>query len=146
MQEYQLYINGDWRPGSAGAADADSPSSGRVFASVALGDASDVDAAVAAAAAAWPGWARSSAFDRAAWCERIVAGIGQRREELARVLTLDQGKPLAAEAYDEVDELAAYFRMAGEDAKRLDRSMPPSVSAGRPQDSAWQRASAAAPS
>jgi acyl-CoA reductase-like NAD-dependent aldehyde dehydrogenase len=131
MQEYRLYIDGDWRPGGAGTANADSPSSGIVFASVALGDAGDADAAVAAASAAWPGWASTSAFDRAAWCERIVAAIGQRREELARVLTLDQGKPLAAEAYDEVDELAAYFLMAGEDAKRLDGSMPPSVSAGR---------------
>ena len=131
MQEYRLYIDGHWRPGGAGTASADSPSSGSVFASVAMGNAADVDAAVAAASAAWPGWAGTSAFDRAAWCARIAAAIGQRRDELARMLTLDQGKPLAAEAYDEVDELAGYFLMAGEDAKRLDGSMPPSVSADR---------------
>jgi acyl-CoA reductase-like NAD-dependent aldehyde dehydrogenase len=130
MQEHLLYIGGGWRPGGAGTAWAESPSSGEAFASVAAGNAGDVDAAVDAASAAWPAWAGESAFDRAAWCERIVAGIGQRRDELARVLTLDQGKPLA-EAYDEVDELAAYFLMAGEDAKRLDGSLPPSVSAGR---------------
>ncbi|HTX84456.1 MAG TPA: aldehyde dehydrogenase family protein [Streptosporangiaceae bacterium] len=130
MQEYLLHIGGGWRPGGAGAARAESPSSGEVFASVAVGNADDIDAAVAAASAAWPAWAGASAFDRAAWCERIVAGIRQQREDLARVLTLDQGKPLA-EAYDEVDELAAYFLMAGEDAKRLDGSLPPSVSAGR---------------
>jgi len=131
MQEHLLYIGGQWHPGGAGTAWAESPSSGEAFASVAVGDRGDVDAAVAAASAAWPAWAGASAFDRAAWCERIVAGIRQRRDELARVLTLDQGKPLAAEAYDEVDELASYFLMAGEDAKRLDGSLPPSVSAGR---------------
>jgi acyl-CoA reductase-like NAD-dependent aldehyde dehydrogenase len=131
MQEHLLYIGGRFRPGGAGTAQAESPSSGEEFASVAVGSAGDIDAAVAAASAAWPAWAGASAFDRAAWCERIVAGIRQRREELARVLTLDQGKPLTAEAYDEVDELAAYFLMAGEDAKRLDGSLPPSVSAGR---------------
>ncbi len=131
MQEYQLHIGGEWRPGSGGTARAESPSSGEAFASVAVGNAGDVDAAVAAASAAWPAWAGASAFDRAGWCERIVAGIRQQRDELARMLTLDQGKPLVAEAYDEVDELAAYFLMAGEDAKRFDGSLPPSVSAGR---------------
>jgi acyl-CoA reductase-like NAD-dependent aldehyde dehydrogenase len=131
MQEYLLYIGGGWRHGGAGTSRAESPSSGEVFASVAVGDASDIDAAVAAASAAWPAWASTSAFERAAWCERIVAGIRQHRDELAMVLTLDQGKPLAAEAYDEVDELASYFLMAGEDAKRLDGALPPSVSAGR---------------
>ena len=131
MQEHLLYVGGSWRAGGAGTAPAVSPSSGEEFASVAVGNAGDGDAAVAAASAAWPDWAGASAFDRAAWCERIAAGIRQRRDELAKVLTLDQGKPLAAEAYDEVDELAAYFLMAGEDAKRFDGSLPSSVSAGR---------------
>ena len=45
--------------------------------------------------------------------------IESRRDELARTLTLDQGKPLRAEAYDEVDELVEYWRMAAEDGKRL---------------------------
>jgi succinate-semialdehyde dehydrogenase/glutarate-semialdehyde dehydrogenase len=54
-----------------------------------------------------------------------------RRDELARVLSRDQGKPLVAEAYDEVDELAEYFRMAGEDAKRAAGSLPASTSAER---------------
>ena len=131
VQEHLLYIGGDWRPGGGGTAPATSPSSGQTFATVAAGDAADVDSAVAAAFAAWPAWAGASAFDRAGYCERIVAGIRRRRDELARALTLDQGKPLAGEAYDEVDELAAYFVMAGEDAKRLQGALPPSVSAGR---------------
>ena len=51
----------------------------------------------------------------------------RRREELARALTLDQGKPLHAEAYDEVDELVAMWRGAAEDGIRLEGSIPPSA-------------------
>jgi succinate-semialdehyde dehydrogenase/glutarate-semialdehyde dehydrogenase len=86
---------------------------------------------VTAAAAAWPAWSRRSAFERAGWCDSVAAAITGHREELARALTEDQGKPLAAEAYDEVDELAVYFRMAGEDARRLDGALPPSSDPGR---------------
>jgi acyl-CoA reductase-like NAD-dependent aldehyde dehydrogenase len=131
MPETLLYIGGTWRPGGAGSVPAVSPSSGESFATVAMGDRGDVDAAVAAAQAAWPAWAALSAFERAEWCLAVAAAIGRRREDLARALTQDQGKPLVAEAYDEVTELAAYFTMAAEDAKRLAGEIPPSVSAGR---------------
>ena len=50
--------------------------------------------------------------------------IERRRDDLARTLTLDQGKPLRAEAYDEVDELVTYWRTAAEDAKRLGGMLP----------------------
>jgi succinate-semialdehyde dehydrogenase/glutarate-semialdehyde dehydrogenase len=64
-------------------------------------------------------------------CGQIVARIRAARDDLARVLTQDQGKPLLAEAYDEVDELAGYFTAAGQDVIRLDGAFPPSTSAGR---------------
>jgi len=131
VREHLLYINGAWRAGRAGPAAAVSPASGETFASVATGTPADVDDAVAAARAAWPGWAAASPFDRAACCQQIIAGITGRRDQLARALTEDQGKPLLAEAYDEVDELAEYFRMAGEDAKRREGGLPASTSAGR---------------
>jgi succinate-semialdehyde dehydrogenase/glutarate-semialdehyde dehydrogenase len=131
VREHLLYIGGGWRAGRGEPAAAVSPSSGETFATVASGSRADADDAVAAARAAWPSWAAASPFDRAASCEKIIAGIRERREELARALTEDQGKPLAAEAYDEVDELAEYFRMAGEDAKRREGGLPASTSAER---------------
>ena len=130
MREYQLYIGGGWRAGQGGTAPAVSPSSGETFARVAVGGPADVDAAVSAAAAAWPAWAAASPFDRALACEQVAAAVLAARDDLADVLTRDQGKPLA-EALDEVDELAVYFRMAGEDAKRMAGSLPASTSAGR---------------
>ena len=57
-----------------------------------------------------------------------------RRNALRTTLTLDQGKPLHAEAYDEVDELAEYWRMAAEDAERLSGELPNSVSPGQARD------------
>jgi len=131
VREHLLYIDGAWRAGRGRPAAAVSPASGETFASVATGTPADVDDAVAAGRAAWPGWAAASPFDRAACCQQIIAGITGRRDELARALTEDQGKPLLAEAYDEVDELAEYFRMAGEDAKRREGGLPASTSAAR---------------
>jgi succinate-semialdehyde dehydrogenase/glutarate-semialdehyde dehydrogenase len=63
--------------------------------------------------------------------ERVAELIGERRDDLARTLTLDQGKPLHAEAYGEVEELVAYWRMAAADATRIAGSMPPSVDASK---------------
>ena len=131
MREYLIYAGGTWRAGRAGRAPAVSPSSGEEFASVAVADRADVGDAVAAAAAAGPGWAALSAFDRAAACEKVAAAILSRADELARALAQDQGKPLEAEARDEVTELAGYFTMAAEDAVRLPGSAPPSTSANR---------------
>ncbi|HTT00416.1 MAG TPA: aldehyde dehydrogenase family protein [Streptosporangiaceae bacterium] len=131
VQEHLLYVDGRWRPGGGGTAEAVSPATGEIFASVAVADPADVDDAVRAAAAAYPAWSALSAFDRAGACERIAAAIAGHRDELARVLAQDQGKPLVAEAYDEVDELAVYFTMAGEDAKRMAGALPASTSADR---------------
>jgi succinate-semialdehyde dehydrogenase/glutarate-semialdehyde dehydrogenase len=63
--------------------------------------------------------------------ERVAQLIVERRDDLARTLTLDQGKPLRAESYGEVDELVEYFRMAAADATRIEGSMPPSIDASK---------------
>jgi acyl-CoA reductase-like NAD-dependent aldehyde dehydrogenase len=111
--------------------EASSPATGEIIGTVPEGSRADVRQAIAAANEAWRDWAAGSAFERAAALERVVELIVERRDELARTLTLDQGKPLHTESYGEVDELAEYFRMAGEDAKRLEGSMPPSTNPGK---------------
>jgi succinate-semialdehyde dehydrogenase/glutarate-semialdehyde dehydrogenase len=62
---------------------------------------------------------------------RVAAAIDARRGELAHTLALDQGKPLEAEANDEVEELIAYFEMAAADATRAEGLLPPSVDANK---------------
>jgi acyl-CoA reductase-like NAD-dependent aldehyde dehydrogenase len=133
MSEHvRLWIDGRWSDAEAGATfEATSPSTGAVIGTVAEGTRADAQAAIDSARTAWPAWAAFGAFERAAAMDRVASVIDSRRDELARTLTLDQGKPLRAEAHDEVQELIAYFTMAAADARRMDGLMPPSVDAGK---------------
>ena len=125
-----LFVAGAWAGSESGETfEATSPSTGERIAAVARGGRADARRAIAAASDAAPGWAGVSAFERAAALGRVAATIEVRRDELARTLTLDQGKPLHAEAYDEVDELIRYFTMAEADAIRLEGLILPSVDA-----------------
>jgi succinate-semialdehyde dehydrogenase/glutarate-semialdehyde dehydrogenase len=127
-----MLIDGDWTASESGATfEATNPATGDVIGTLPEGTRADAARAVEAAGRAWPGWAALSAFDRAAAMRRIAEEIDRRRDDLARTLTLDQGKPLVAEARDEVQELIAYFDMASADATRLEGLMPPSVDAGK---------------
>jgi succinate-semialdehyde dehydrogenase/glutarate-semialdehyde dehydrogenase len=126
--DHRMFIDGSWVASESGVVfDAHSPSTGEVIGTVPEGTRQDARRAIAAAGDAWRGWADRSAFDRAAAMRRVAEVVAGRRDDLARTLSLDQGKPLRAEAYDEVDELVAYFEMAGADATRLEGLMPPSV-------------------
>jgi acyl-CoA reductase-like NAD-dependent aldehyde dehydrogenase len=130
--EQQMFIGGSWQPSVTGeTVAATSPASGETIGRVAQGDRADARAAIAAARGAADGWGRLTAFERAAKMHAVGDIIESRREELARTLTLDQGKPLAAEAFGEVDELVEYWRMAAEDAKRLGGELPNSFSPGK---------------
>lgn len=127
-----MFVNGSWIAArSAATTVATSPATGRELGTVPDGDREDARAAIAAARRAAGGWARVSAFARAAAMHRVADVIEARRDALARTLTLDQGKPLRAEAYDEVDELVTYWRMAAEDGKRLGGLLPNSASTGK---------------
>jgi acyl-CoA reductase-like NAD-dependent aldehyde dehydrogenase len=127
-EQLKMFVGGRWVDAEAGAVfDATSPSTGEVFAAVPDGTRADAQRAIAAANQAWPAWAALSAFDRASAMRRIGAAMEAARDDLARTLTLDQGKPLRAEAYDEVEELIAYFSMASEDATRAEGLLAPSV-------------------
>jgi acyl-CoA reductase-like NAD-dependent aldehyde dehydrogenase len=127
----RMFISGAWADALSGAvAQATSPATGETLGPVAEGDREDARRAVAAAEAAFPAWERETAFNRAAALRRVADVCERRRDELARALTLDQGKPLHAESYDEVDELVAMWRGAAEDGVRLEGAIPPSMNPG----------------
>ncbi len=128
----QMFVGGSWQPSASGETfDATSPATGELIATVPQGDRGDAQRAIDAARGAADGWARLTAFERAAKMHVIGDLIEARRDGLARTLTLDQGKPLRAEAFDEVAELVEYWRMAAEDAKRLGGGLPNSFSPGK---------------
>ncbi len=127
-----MFVAGEWRSAASGAEErATSPATGEDIGSIARGDREDARRAIDAAAAAFPGWAAETAFARAAALHRIADVCERRRDELARALTLDQGKPLQAESFDEVHELIAMWRAAAEDGVRLEGSIPASSSPGK---------------
>lgn len=131
-EDFRMVIGGAWAESESGARfEATSPATGESLGTVPEGTREDVSRAVAAANAARRDWAARSAFERAAAMERVGDLIEERRDELARTLTLDQGKPLHAEAYGEVEELVVYWRMAAADATRMHGSLPPSVDASK---------------
>lgn len=114
-----------------GRRDAISPATGEVLGGFALCQIEDVDAAVLAAHDASGAWARTSVFERAAILERAVRLIDERREHIARLLAVEQGKPYRTEALYEVDDSVHNLRIAIEDAKRLEGSMPQSADPSR---------------
>src|SRR3954465_14512601 len=116
----EMFVDGSWVPSGTGETfDSTSPASGEVIATIPQGDRDDAIRAIAAASRASAAWERTTAFERAAKMHAGGDVIESRRDALARTLTLDQGKPLRAEAYDEVDELITYWRMAAADGQRL---------------------------
>jgi acyl-CoA reductase-like NAD-dependent aldehyde dehydrogenase len=128
----QMFLAGEWRDSAtAETYNTTSPATGETIAQIPQGDRGDAAKAIASARGAAGTWERLGAFERAAKMHAVGDIIESRRDDLARTLTLDQGKPLRAEAYGEVDELVEYWRMAAEDAKRLGGELPNSFSAGK---------------
>src|ERR687888_834953 len=127
VRTLQNFVGGDWvESTSDNAREIVSPVTGETLAEAPDASADDVDRAVAAARAAQPAWAAASAWERARICHAIADLIAERREEFARELSLEQGKPYAAEALADIDETAENFRIAAEDVKRMETAIIPS--------------------
>ncbi len=126
-----MFIAGAWAEALTGETfDAESPVTGAKIGAIQKGGREDAQRAIAAANEAAPAWARLSAFERAAFLNRVADEVEKRRATLVHALTLDQGKPLG-ESRDEVEELVAYWRNAAEDGKRLEGRLANSVSANK---------------
>ncbi|WP_254277086.1 NAD-dependent succinate-semialdehyde dehydrogenase [Halomonas sp. 3H] len=113
----KAFIAGEWRDAERRFAVTD-PASGETLAEVPDLGAADAREAVAAAEAAWPAWKRRTAKERAnllrAWYDALMA----HQEALARLMTLEQGKPLA-ESRGEVAYGASFLEFYAEEAKRV---------------------------
>ncbi|MCP9627779.1 NAD-dependent succinate-semialdehyde dehydrogenase [Rhodopseudomonas palustris] len=112
----QCYIDGAWIGSSAIA--VTNPATGREIGRVPSLGANEATAAIEAAERAFPAWAKLTAKQRSnilrKWFELILA----HREDLALILTTEQGKPLT-EALGEVDIGAAYIEFFAEEARRV---------------------------
>ena len=122
----KLFIGGKWvDTDSAELLEVRSPSTGKLLANVPHASAKDVDRAVESARSARDAWRLTPPFERAAACHRIADRILARKEQIAAIISLEQGKPYFAEALPEVEETAENFRIAAEDVKRLETPIIP---------------------
>ena len=89
------YINGEWVDAeNDGVIDVENPSTGEVIAQTPLSTVAEVDRAVAAARAAFPGWSTTPVTQRAEYMYSLLAVMQAREEEISRVLTEEMGKSL----------------------------------------------------
>jgi acyl-CoA reductase-like NAD-dependent aldehyde dehydrogenase len=127
VRTLQNFVGGDWVEATGESARSIvSPVTGETLAEVPNASPEDVARAAQAAREAQPKWAALSAWERAAVCHAIADLIDERKEEFARELTLEQGKPYTAEAIPDIDETAENFRIAAEDVKRMETAIIPS--------------------
>ena len=110
-------IGGQWQGGPSRFAVAD-PASGALLAEVANLGAAETQAAIDAAQAALPAWAALPAKQRTAALQRWAALLHQHAEDLARLMTAEQGKPLA-EARGEIGFGASFIEWFAEEARRV---------------------------
>jgi len=108
MTDYRMLIGGQLVDG-AQHLDVINPATGDVFARVPRASVADADAAIAAAKAAQPAWGARPIAERRAALIALADAIAARGDELARLLTLEQGKPLP-EAQGEVAWTEGYLR------------------------------------
>ena len=94
MREFKLLINGELVPG-AGRLDVINPATEDVLAEAPRANRAQLDEAVAAAKAAFPGWSAEPIPERGALLGKLADALDARQDEFARLLTLEQGKPLS---------------------------------------------------
>lgn len=115
----QCYINGEWTDAIGGdRIPVTNPATGETLARVPAMGRAEAERAVAAAAVAFKSWKKKTAKERAALLRRWFDLIQANQEDLAVLLTAEQGKPLA-EARGEIAYGASYIEWYAEEAKRI---------------------------
>jgi aldehyde dehydrogenase (NAD+) len=111
----QLFINNEWRSAQSGdVMDVINPATEEVIAQAASAGAADLDAAVAAARAALDGpWARLSARERGRLVRRLGDRLLERADEVSRLETLHNGKPISESRHIEIPAAAECFEYYG---------------------------------
>jgi aldehyde dehydrogenase (NAD+) len=110
QHERQFYIDGAWvDPISPALLDVIDPSTEEAFTQIALGNAADVDRAVAAARAAFPAFARTTRAERLELLRSILAEYNKRRDDIAATLSREMGAPLAFARSDQAATGSAHL-------------------------------------
>ena len=127
----KAYVDGEWIDADSGETIlVDNPATGETIAEVPRLGAAETRRAIEAAAAAFPGWSGLVAKERARILRAFADSMMAHQEDLAVLMTLEQGKPLA-ESRAEIAYAASFFEWFGEEAKRVYGDTIPAFAPGR---------------
>ena len=112
------YVDGQWIQGTGATISVDNPATGEIIGKVPKLGAAETRKAIEAANNAFPPWSRKTAKERAGVLRKWFDLMMANQEDLARLMTIEQGKPLA-ESRGEVAYAAAFLEWFGEEAKRV---------------------------
>ncbi|MFT3691075.1 NAD-dependent succinate-semialdehyde dehydrogenase [Paenirhodobacter sp.] len=127
----QALIGGAWRDAASGkVVEVTDPATQQVIGTIPDLSGAETRAAIEAADAAFAAWKTRTHGERAALLERWFALMNDHAEDLARILTWEQGKPLA-EARGEIGYGASFVKWFAEEARRIDGSVIPAPTADR---------------
>lgn len=129
MKQHDNLIAGEWRAGTGYSANVNPGNLDDVLGQYTLGDASHVDAAVAAANAAFPAWASGSIQARSEALDRIGTEILARRDELGTLLAREEGKT-KSEGIGEATRAGQIFKFFAGECLRLSGELLPSIRPG----------------
>ena len=129
MSQFDNLVNGEWLAGASYSPNLNPSNLADVIGQYTQGDASHVDAAVAAATAAFPAWSTGSVQARSDALDKIGAEILARKEELGALLAREEGKT-RAEGIGEVTRAGQIFKFFAGECLRLSGETVPSVRPG----------------
>lgn len=115
----ELFINGDWCNASDGATKpVTCPASEEVIGSIAVAAGDDINRALSAAQDGFEVWRKTGTWDRAAKIRKVADLLRERQGDIARLMSLETGKPLA-ESMGETGAAADQFEWYSEETKRI---------------------------
>ncbi|HVM48319.1 MAG TPA: NAD-dependent succinate-semialdehyde dehydrogenase [Candidatus Acidoferrum sp.] len=129
MKTYPLYLNGEF-VASEPAWDVINPATGEPFARISTVDRRRVAQALADAQAAFPGWRQLTAKARGEYLRRIASEVERRRDEIARLISSENGKPLA-QSLGEVGMTVDHLTWFAEEGRRAYGRIIPPQAAGK---------------
>ena len=125
-----LWLNGQWKEDGAESIMIRNPATGADIVSVPLAGPGEFRSAIDGAQRAFESWRHEPNASRGNILKKTAALMAARRQELAELLTQEQGKPLA-QALAEVDYAASFFQWFGEESRRLCGRVQPHPQRGR---------------
>jgi succinate-semialdehyde dehydrogenase/glutarate-semialdehyde dehydrogenase len=122
-----VYIGGEWLPGDGEEIEVRSPATDELLGTVTASSPSQVEAAVRAAAEAFPAWRKVSLLERVELCRAAFAICMERADEIAEMITKEVGKTIRESREEMIEYTADHFRRASEDVLRHAGKVLPST-------------------